>query len=166
MGRRHKKPLMGKYALSGRPAQQESPGIGVKVGRDIWTNRSVTVKAFDVAKFEKQQQQLRRADAAHHAAATATTIVADDGDHNNNAHAHAGGTRCRGDGDDGGAAVVGLFRELIKFEIATLSKTNGHPNVVQLVDVLASPTGNKIFVVMETVSGGGDLFEAIAAEGR
>lgn len=55
-------------------------------------------------------------------------------------------------------------RELIKFEVDTMSRTNHHPNVVQLIDVLSSPS--KIFVVMETVSGGGDLFEAIAAEGR
>lgn len=55
------------------------------------------------------------------------------------------------------------LRELIKFEVGTMSKTNGHPNVVQLLDVLASPT--KIFVVMETVSGG-DLFDAIAGSGR
>lgn len=156
MGRQRKKPLMGKYALSGGPAQQESPGIEVKLGRDIWTNRSVTVKAFDVAKFEKQQRRMQ-ADDANDADADAAAGF-DSGD-------VAGGCYCRGDDSGGGAAVVGLFRELIKFEVATLSKTNGHPNVVQLVDVLASPAGNKIFVVLETVSGGGDLFEAIAAEG-
>lgn len=105
MGRR-----LGKYLLSNRRARQESHGIEVKVGRDLSTNRGVTVKVFDT-----------------------------------------GTTR---------AAGVG---ELIKFEVATMSRTNWHPNVVQLLDVLASPT--KIFVVMETISGG-DLFEAIASEGR
>lgn len=53
--------------------------------------------------------------------------------------------------------------ELIKFEVGTMSRTNCHPNVVQLVDVLASPSS--IFVVVETVSGG-DLFDVIATEGR
>ena len=55
------------------------------------------------------------------------------------------------------------IRDLVKFEVSTLIRTSGHPNVVQLVDVLASPS--KIVVIMESVSGG-DLFEAIVAEGR
>lgn len=175
MGRRRKKPLMGKYALSSRPAQQESPGIEVKFGRDIWTDKSVTVKAFDVAKFEKQHQQQHHSKTEADAAAGGSSRGSSPGGADDvDADAAADGAcsnnyYCRGGHDGGGGgdgdAVVGLFRELIKFEVATLSKTNGHPNVVELVDVLASPGGNKIFVVMETVSGKGDLFEVIAAGG-
>lgn len=54
-------------------------------------------------------------------------------------------------------------RELVKFEVGTLFRTGDHPNIAQLVDVLAS--SSKIVVIMESVSGG-DLFEAIVAEGR
>lgn len=105
MGRR-----LGKYRLSRRRAIHEAPGIELQMGRDLTTNRRVTMKVFD------------------------TTITL--------------------------AAGVG---ELIKFEVGTMSRTNWHPHVVELLDVLASP--RKVFVVMETVSGG-DLFEAITAEGR
>lgn len=105
MGRR-----LGKYRLSRRRAIREAPGIELQMGRDLTTNRRVTMKVFD------------------------TTITL--------------------------AAGVG---ELIKFEVGTMSRTNWHPHVVELLDVLASP--RKVFVVMETVSGG-DLFEAISAEGR
>lgn len=105
MGRR-----LGRYLLSRRRAVLEAHGIEVQVGRDLSTNRRVSVKAFD----------------------TGTTL----------------------------ATGVG---NLVKFEIVTMSRTNCHPNVVQLLDVLAST--RKIFVVMETVSGR-DLFDAITAEGR
>lgn len=101
---------LGKYLLSRRHARKEAHGIELQLGKDLVTNRRVTVKVFDT-----------------------NTML---------------------------AAGVG---ELIKFEVGTMSRTNWHPNVVQLLDVLASP--RKVFVVMETVSGG-DLFEAIATEGR
>ncbi|CAM9886726.1 unnamed protein product [Ectocarpus sp. 8 AP-2014] len=48
--------------------------------------------------------------------------------------------------------------ELMEFEVTTMCCTNTHPNIVRLVDVLASKS--KIFAVMEWV-GGGDLFDAI-----
>lgn len=55
--------------------------------------------------------------------------------------------------------------EMVKFEVFTMAKTNGHPNVLELLDMLASPT--KIFVVIESVSGScKDLFDAIVSEGR
>lgn len=54
-------------------------------------------------------------------------------------------------------------RELMEFEVTTMCCTNTHPNIVRLVDVLASKS--KIFAVVERV-GGGDLFDAIVAEGR
>lgn len=111
MGRR--KLLVGKYQISDRPAQQESPGIEVKLGWDLSSSESVTVKAFDLAKFDNQEG----------------------------------------------------VRELIRFEMNTLWRLD-HPNVVRLVDVFTSPTRNKTFVVVEAVSGGGDLFETIAAKGR
>eukprot|EP00903_Cladosiphon_okamuranus_P015952 g14734.t1 len=112
MGRR-KKLLADKYQISDRPAQQESLGIEVKLGWDISSSESVTVKAFDLAKFDNQEG----------------------------------------------------VRELIRFEMNTLWRLD-HPNVVRLVDVFTSPARNKTFVVMEAVSGGGDLFETIAAKGR
>lgn len=104
---------MGKYQISDRRAQQESPGIEVKLGWDISSNESVTVRAFDLAKFDDEEG----------------------------------------------------VRELIIFEVNTLWRL-GHPNVVRLVDVFTSPARNKTFVVVEAVSGGGDLFEAITAKGR
>ncbi|CAM9568779.1 unnamed protein product [Ectocarpus fasciculatus] len=58
--------------------------------------------------------------------------------------------------------VAGV-RELGGFEVAIMNGTNTHPNIVQLIDVLASK--GKIFAVMERVDGG-DLFDAIVAEGR
>lgn len=115
MGRR-KRLLVGKYQISDRPAQQESPGIEVKLGWDISSNESVTVKAFDLAKFDTDNQE-----------------------------------------------GVG---ELIKFEMRTLWRLGHHPHVVRLVDVFTFPARNKTFVVVEAVSGGGDLFETIAAKGR
>eukprot|EP00752_Nemacystus_decipiens_P012663 g11217.t1 len=116
MGRRKKLlVLVGKYQISDRPALQESPGIEVKLGWDVSSNESVTVKAFDLAKFDDDDQ-------------------------------------------DG-------VRELIRLEMNTLWRLD-HPNVVRLVDVFTSPTRSKTFVVVEAVSGGGDLFEAIAAKGR
>eukprot|EP00904_Undaria_pinnatifida_P007786 jgi/Undpi1/4137/HiC_scaffold_16.g07504.m1 len=54
-------------------------------------------------------------------------------------------------------------RELVKFEIETMSRTSGHPHVVQLSDVLVSPS--HLFVIMDKVHGG-DLFDVVAAEGR
>lgn len=60
-------------------------------------------------------------------------------------------------------AFAAGVHELLKFEVGTLSRLE-HPNIVRLVEVLASPT--KIFVVMERVCGEGDLFDAIVAEGR
>lgn len=54
-------------------------------------------------------------------------------------------------------------RDLIRFEVGSLSKLS-HPNVVQLVDVLAST--NKIFLVLETFPGGSSLRKAIAVAGR
>ncbi|CAM9990668.1 unnamed protein product, partial [Laminaria digitata] len=85
-------------------------------GRDLTTNRSVVVKAFDTM-----------------------SIGADE--------------------------IMAGSLELLKFEIETMKRTNGHPNVVELLDVLASPS--KLFIVLEYVSGkGGDLFNVIAAEGR
>lgn len=65
--------------------------------------------------------------------------------------------------DIGTFAFAAGVRELLKFEVGTLSRLE-HPNVVRLVEVLASPT--KIFVVMERVGGEGDLFDAIVAAGR
>lgn len=55
-------------------------------------------------------------------------------------------------------------REALEWETAVLSKTNHHPNVVQLLDVSNTPT--EFFAVMETVSDGGDLFDAIVSAGR
>lgn len=106
--RSRKKLLVGKYQISDRPAHQESPGIEVKLGWDISSNESVTVKAFDLAKFDTDN---------------------------------------------------------LRFEMNTLWRLD-HPNVVRLVDVFTSPARNKTFVVVEAVSGGGDLFETIAAKGR
>ncbi|CAM9848213.1 unnamed protein product [Ectocarpus sp. 6 AP-2014] len=54
-------------------------------------------------------------------------------------------------------------RELMEFEVTTMCCTNTHPNIARLVDVLASKS--KIFAVTER-AGGGDLFDAIVAEGR
>ncbi|CAM9299467.1 unnamed protein product [Ectocarpus sp. 12 AP-2014] len=54
-------------------------------------------------------------------------------------------------------------RELMELEVTPMCCTNTHPNIVRLVDVLASKS--KICAAMERV-GGGDLFDAIVAEGR
>lgn len=55
-------------------------------------------------------------------------------------------------------------REALDWETAILGKTNSHPNVVRLLDVFHTPT--EIFAVTETMSDGGDLFDAIVAAGR
>eukprot|EP00752_Nemacystus_decipiens_P012662 g11216.t1 len=55
-------------------------------------------------------------------------------------------------------------REVFEWETELFSKTNFHPNVVQLLDVLDSPT--EMFAVMEELSGWSDLFKAIVAAGR
>lgn len=107
--------MLGKYQISDSPAQQESHGVEVKLGWDMSSDESVTVKAFDLAKFENQDRE--------------------------------------------------GVRELIRFEMNTLRRLD-HPNVVGLVDVFKSPARNKMIVVVEAVSGGGDLFETIAAKGR
>ena len=104
---------LGKYLVSATRAWREPHGVEVRTGRDLTTNRSVIVKAFDTSGFETSAES----------------------------------------------------RELVKFEIETMSRTNGHPNIVRLLDVLASPS--KLFVILENVPrGGGDLFEVVAAEGR
>ena len=59
--------------------------------------------------------------------------------------------------------VHGGVQELLKFQVSTMSRLD-HPNVVRLVDVLASTS--KIFMVMEAVPRGRGLHEAIAISGR
>lgn len=107
MGRR-----LGKYVVSTTLESHEPKGVEVRTGRNIETNQSVIVKAFDT----------------------------------------------------GGIELAAGCRELVMFEIETMSKTNGHPNVVELHDVMASPS--KLFVILEEVSGSCDLFQKIKAEGR
>lgn len=60
--------------------------------------------------------------------------------------------------------TAAAVREILEWETEVLSKTNVHANVVQLLDVFNTP--NEICAVMEAVSGGGDLFDAIVAAGR
>lgn len=55
-------------------------------------------------------------------------------------------------------------REVLEWETEILGRTNAHPNVVQLLDVLNTPT--ETFVVMDTVAGRRDLFDVIEVAGR
>ena len=107
MGRR-----LGKYLVSTTRESHEPRGVEVRTGRNVETNQSVIVKAFDT----------------------------------------------------GGFVQAAGCRELVMFEVETMSRTNSHPNIVELHDVMASPS--KLFVILEEVPGSCDLFQKIADRGR